>query len=625
MQFSIHLDSKTITRSPDTIAPDNSTRSFIRGDGEPIGLVFTKGTEFTLAAGALPGTPEIKFIAKRTTDYGGRPLVVNGDGFVYDSATTEYTAYPSFGDGQMAAVFVGAVDVAEVTGNTTLDISHKSKLIVCTGASDVIITVPNSIFAATDKVYVMRGGTGAVTIVAGSGITLTDPDAYGAGLDAREIASLTFTSASAATVAEAAESSSVSLGFEITWRDVDAVSPSWSSVQFTATVRNERFQGNEDDPVALGDPSNYYTKAEANAAFLEGPIVTADLSANVVTTAKILDANVTTAKLADDAVTTIKITDANVTTAKIADSNVTTAKIADSAITTAKVNDSAITTAKVADSAITAAKLAAGTRALPVNASNITASTYTFVLGDADTLRLYSSSSEGAFTIPLNATVAYPIGTQLIVMQLSSGPVSLAIAAGGTLLAYDGITSTKQYGRLSVVKLATDTWAIEPSAYDRAYETTDSGLVIGSTVAEGGVQVIAFTGLPGVLYNFSLSGYYISSINTEGLSLYMEAGASVAIEAGAHIVTASTGAVTTGNRSTAAANIGTAVAATASGGVVSGVSVSLPFGMSGKFSIPDATVSSTRLFKIKAATKVGSTTPTITLGPYTFRAWPARP
>ena len=73
----------------------------------------------------------------------------------------------------------------------------------------------------------------------------------------------------------------------------------------------------------------------------------ATLDSNVVTTAKILDANVTTAKILDANITTAKIADANVTTSKIADANVTTAKILDANVTTAKILDANITAPKL--------------------------------------------------------------------------------------------------------------------------------------------------------------------------------------------------------------------------------------------------------------------------------------
>jgi len=57
-------------------------------------------------------------------------------------------------------------------------------------------------------------------------------------------------------------------------------------------------------------------------------ITSAELAADSVITAKILDGNVTAAKLASDSVTTIKIADSNVTTAKIADAAVNSDKLA---------------------------------------------------------------------------------------------------------------------------------------------------------------------------------------------------------------------------------------------------------------------------------------------------------
>jgi hypothetical protein len=62
-----------------------------------------------------------------------------------------------------------------------------------------------------------------------------------------------------------------------------------------------------------------------------GSIVAADIAADAVTTAKILNANVTAAKLASDAVETAKIKDLNVTTGKLAANAVTGPKLASGA------------------------------------------------------------------------------------------------------------------------------------------------------------------------------------------------------------------------------------------------------------------------------------------------------
>jgi hypothetical protein len=71
----------------------------------------------------------------------------------------------------------------------------------------------------------------------------------------------------------------------------------------------------------------YRSRCRNDSKDFRRTILAADIAADAVTTAKILDGTILAADIATDAVTTVKIADANVTTAKIADANVTTAKI----------------------------------------------------------------------------------------------------------------------------------------------------------------------------------------------------------------------------------------------------------------------------------------------------------
>ena len=67
-----------------------------------------------------------------------------------------------------------------------------------------------------------------------------------------------------------------------------------------------------------------------------------------------------------------------------------------------------------------------------------------------------SSTSAHNLTIPLNSSVAFPIGTQIIVEQLDTGLVTIA-ATGGVVI--QGVTTTSgQYSVVSLIKQATDTW-----------------------------------------------------------------------------------------------------------------------------------------------------------------------
>ena len=189
-----------------------------------------------------------------------------------------------------------------------------------------------------------------------------------------------------------------------------------------------------------------------------------------VTTAKLADLAVTTAKINDLAVTTGKLADLAVTTAKLDDLSVTTGKIVDLAVTTAKINDLAVTTAKLADGSVTAAKLASaatGARTVVIMGTN----PYTMVLTDANNLLSYNGvvvgSPQGIF-VPTNASVAFPIGTEIDIMLYNPAyPAGAEIGPinGSVTVYYQGgaFTPSKtlaEYCDAKVTKIDTDVWIL---------------------------------------------------------------------------------------------------------------------------------------------------------------------
>lgn len=99
--------------------------------------------------------------------------------------------------------------------------------------------------------------------------------------------------------------------------------------------------------------------------------------------------------------------------------------------------------------------------ALAFNAQ--TGTTYTFVLADADNkLVTLSNASAIAATIPLNSSVAFPTGTQLNIIQIGAGQVTVSGAGGVTLVSAASTSSTPktraQYSAMTLIKRDTDTW-----------------------------------------------------------------------------------------------------------------------------------------------------------------------
>lgn len=98
---------------------------------------------------------------------------------------------------------------------------------------------------------------------------------------------------------------------------------------------------------------------------------------------------------------------------------------------------------------------------------NAQTATYTSVLADADQkLVTMSNASANNFQIPTNASVAYPVGSVLNVIQIGAGQTTIqAVTSGTTTISSTGATATApklraQYSAASCIKVATDTWYV---------------------------------------------------------------------------------------------------------------------------------------------------------------------
>jgi hypothetical protein len=90
---------------------------------------------------------------------------------------------------------------------------------------------------------------------------------------------------------------------------------------------------------------------------------------------------------------------------------------------------------------------------------NSTASTtYTFALTDVDKMLLFTAATGVTATIPLNSSVAFPIGSTINLSQYGAGQIFIAITSGVTLNATPGNKTRAQYSAVSLIKTDTNTW-----------------------------------------------------------------------------------------------------------------------------------------------------------------------
>jgi hypothetical protein len=103
-----------------------------------------------------------------------------------------------------------------------------------------------------------------------------------------------------------------------------------------------------------------------------------------------------------------------------------------------------------------------GFRNIPINSQS---AAYTAVLADSGKTILHPSTDANArtFTIPANASVAYPLGTAITFINMTSQVVTIAITSDTMYLAGPGTTGSRslaQYGMATAVKLTSTTWII---------------------------------------------------------------------------------------------------------------------------------------------------------------------
>jgi hypothetical protein len=91
---------------------------------------------------------------------------------------------------------------------------------------------------------------------------------------------------------------------------------------------------------------------------------------------------------------------------------------------------------------------------------------YTAVLTDSyQTLVPMNKATAVAFKIPTNASVAFPVGTCITVLNKGAGTVTIsAVTSGTTTIVSAGTVSAaptlNQYKSAACIKVATDTWYV---------------------------------------------------------------------------------------------------------------------------------------------------------------------
>lgn len=83
---------------------------------------------------------------------------------------------------------------------------------------------------------------------------------------------------------------------------------------------------------------------------------------------------------------------------------------------------------------------------------------YTLVLLDSG--KQVEMSGGGTLTVPLNSSVAFPIGSNILIVQTGASQVTIAGAAGVTVNSSNGLKMFGQWSAALLVKRAENTWLL---------------------------------------------------------------------------------------------------------------------------------------------------------------------
>ena len=89
---------------------------------------------------------------------------------------------------------------------------------------------------------------------------------------------------------------------------------------------------------------------------------------------------------------------------------------------------------------------------------NTQASSYTLVLTDSG--KQVEMSGGGTLTVPLNSSVAFPVGTSILAVQTGATQVTVAGAVGVTVNSSNGLKLVGQWSAALLVKRAENTWLL---------------------------------------------------------------------------------------------------------------------------------------------------------------------
>jgi hypothetical protein len=85
---------------------------------------------------------------------------------------------------------------------------------------------------------------------------------------------------------------------------------------------------------------------------------------------------------------------------------------------------------------------------------------FTLALSDANTHIEIDGAAEITVTVPADASVNFPLGTQIGFSQMGAGQISFEAAVGVTILSAETLKTAKQYAGAGIYKSAVNVWVL---------------------------------------------------------------------------------------------------------------------------------------------------------------------
>lgn len=158
------------------------------------------------------------------------------------------------------------------------------------------------------------------------------------------------------------------------------------------------------------------------------------------------------------------VTSVSGTTNRVTVATGTTTPVID--ISAAYVGQSSITTVGALTSGSIDGMTIGGTTPVSIrgympSATTFSGTTGTLALTDGEYFQICSNASTQTLTVPTNASVAFPVNTEIVFFQQGAGQVVFAAAGGVTIQSVSSnLKISAQFGVATLKKTATDNWAL---------------------------------------------------------------------------------------------------------------------------------------------------------------------